>query len=159
MGEFLRVGFAQLVEVANDLVVARFQHVIGLEQKRPAAAGRIDDLEVPQDGEAAPPVFGVIGCDTSMRVLIGNSELDGQGREALGNQLFDGVLHDRASQLRRRVVGAELLAFGRLRHRGVLLRLLGVAAEQPRLLELLQFRARPLEQVPQHFKVNLIGES
>ena len=60
-GEFLRVRFAQLVEVADDFVVARFQHVVGLEQKRAAAAGRIDDLEVPQDGEASTPVFGVVG--------------------------------------------------------------------------------------------------
>ena len=43
-GKFSYVRFARLLEVANDFVVVRFQHIISLEQKRAAAAGRIDDL-------------------------------------------------------------------------------------------------------------------
>ncbi len=155
--EFIGVGFAQLIEMADDFVVARFQHVIGLKQKRAAAAGRIDDLEVPQDGKASPPVCGVIGRLAAPRFLFGNPKLDGRGREALGDHFFNRVLHDSARQFRRRVVRAKLLSLGRLRHGGIATCLFGVA-EQPRLLDLLQFRNRPLEEVPQDVEVHLIRE-
>ena len=100
LGEFLRVRFAQLGKVADDFVVAGFQHVVGLEQERAAAAGRIDDFEVPQDGQAAPPICGVVGGRAPPRFLFGNPKLDGRGREALGDQFFDRVLHDPARQFR-----------------------------------------------------------
>ena len=56
-GQILGVRFAQLDDMADDFVVARFQGVVGLEQKRPAAAGRINDFQFPQHGQTAAPIL------------------------------------------------------------------------------------------------------
>ena len=74
---------------------------------------------------------GVVGGHAPAGFLFGNAKLDGRGRETLGDQFFDGVLHDPAREFRRRVVDAELFALGRLGHRGVSARLFGVAEQRP----------------------------
>ena len=157
LGKFLRARFVQLLQVADHFMVPRLQHVIGLEQKRPAATGGIDDFEVAQDRQASPPVLGVVGRHAPARFLFGHSQLDRHRRKALRDQLFHRVMHDKTGQFRRGVVDAKLLSLGRLWHCRVLLGLLGVA-EQARLLEFFQLRNRPLEQMPQHVEVHFVGE-
>ena len=75
-----RIGGVELVEVTEDLEVAVFQGVVGLEEKRSGAAGRVDDLEVLQDFEAAAPVGFIIGNDAA----IGVGGIDARGRRPAG---------------------------------------------------------------------------
>ena len=85
--------------------------------------------------------------------------LDGQVGIPIGDELVDRVVNNPASQLLRRVVDAQPLAFGRLGHLGKLARLLGVATKQARLLELLEFGDRAFEQMAEDVEIHFVGKT
>ena len=104
--------------MADDFEVAVFQHVVGLEQERAGAAGRVDDLQIAENSRQPRQKASSSGTILRRRLFRWMPKWTASGSEAFLDQLVDRVLDDAAGELGRRVIDAELLAFDGLRHGG-----------------------------------------
>ena len=164
-GEFGLVLASAGQSVDDDLVVG-IEGVVGADEERPAAAGRVADRDALEGLEAVPPV----GAQAVGVLLARGFGVDAvalaQGGEAFGDGGIDGALDDKAGEGRGCVVDAEafaLRALGHLRERSaVRFSVLALKTGEERAAaadaQFLEFGDGALEEVAENFDVDFLGE-
>ena len=147
-------------EAVGDVAVPLFKDVIGLNEEGAAAAGGVAHLDVTKRLPAVLPVGGQgERGGVGFHLLLIQAARDAQALQALVDDGRNGVPHDEAREVGRRVVDAEALPFRRLRHEGgaAFPIALAVRAKQGRP-QVLQLPDRLLENVPEDVNVHLVAE-